>query len=66
MGINGAECMQVAMAQDHAGKIHKEVPRGENQVKLDSTHAAFLLALVNQARDGAFVQVWNLGHANQT
>ena len=44
MGINGAECMQVPMAQDHAGQIHKEVFRAENQAKLDSTHAAFLLA----------------------
>ena len=36
--------MQAPMAQDHAGQIHKEVFRAENQAKLDSKHAAFLLA----------------------
>ena len=44
MGTNGTECKQLPIAQDHAGQIHKEVLRAENQAKLDPLHAALLLA----------------------
>ena len=44
MGIIGAKCMQIPIAQDHAGQIGKELPKAEYQARLDSMHAGFLLA----------------------